>query len=179
MQQWHYLRRAILDWRVAEPRRRLPLDPTRCYFLPMPIEPEISPPSLSADTEAALRRIAAAEGLRLLVVFGSLAAGRGTSESDLDIGVLAAEGRAAVAAVERRVLEEALHPRLDVVDLTRGSALLAHMVARTARVVYEAAPGVFASFASLALRRHEDARRFREADRAVIARFVAAHGGAV
>jgi len=46
-------------------------------------------------------RIAAAEGLRLLVVFGSLAAGRGTSESDLDIGVLAAEGRAAVAAVSR------------------------------------------------------------------------------
>ena len=84
----------------------------------MPIQPETSPPSLSADTEAALRDIAALLGLRLLVVFGSLAAGRGTSESDLDIGVLA-EGRGAVEAVERRVLEEALHPRPDVVDLNR------------------------------------------------------------
>jgi len=84
----------------------------------MPIQPETSPPSLSADTEAALRDIAASPGLRLLVVFGSLAAGRGTSESDLDIGVLA-EGRGAVEAVERRVLEEALHPRPDVVDLNR------------------------------------------------------------
>lgn len=143
----------------------------------MPIQPEISPPSLSVDAEAALREIAASLGLRLLVVYGSLAAGRGTSESDLDIGVLA-EGRGGVEAVERRVLEEALHPRPDVVDLNRGSALLALMVVRTARVVHEAAPGVFASFASLALRRHEDARRFREADRAVIARFVSAHGGA-
>jgi len=84
----------------------------------MPIQPETPPPSLSADTEAALRDIAASLGLRLLVVFGSLAAGRGTSESDLDIGVLA-EGRGAVEAVERRVLEEALHPRPDVVDLNR------------------------------------------------------------
>jgi len=105
-----------------------------------------------------------------------MAAGVGTRSSDLDIGVLA-EGWDAVEAVERRVLEAALHPRPDVVDLKRGSALLALMVARTARVVYEAAPGVLASFASLALRRHEDARRFGEADRAVIARFVLAHGG--
>jgi len=133
---------------------------------------ESSPPALSPSAEDALRRIAVSEGLRLLVVYGSLAAGRGTPESDLDIGVLA-EGRAAVAAVERRVLEAALHPRPDVVDLGRASALLALMAARTARVVYEAAPGVFASFASLALRRHEDARRFREADRAVIARLAA------
>ena len=144
----------------------------------MPIEPETSPPSLSADTEAALRDIAASLGLRLLVVYGSLAAARGTPQSDLDIGVLG-DGYGAVEAVERRVLEGALHPRPDVVDLSRGSALLAFMVARTARVVYEAAPGVFASFASLALRRHEDARRFREADRAVIARFVLAQGGPV
>lgn len=143
----------------------------------MPIEPETSPPSLSADRAAALRRIAASEGVRLLVVYGSLAAGRGTPESDLDIGVLAEGGRAAVEAVERRVLEEALHPRPDVVDLARATALLALMVARTSTVVYEAAPGVFASFASLALRRHEDARRFREADRAVIARLVAARSG--
>jgi predicted nucleotidyltransferase len=143
----------------------------------MPIEPETSPPSLSADTEAALRDIAASLGLRLLVVFGSLAAGRGNAGSDLDIGVLT-DGLPATA-VERRVFERALHPRPDVVDLTRCSALLAFMVARTARVVYEAAPGVFASFASLALRRHEDARRFREADRAVIARLLSVRGGSV
>ena len=141
----------------------------------MPIEPESSPPSLSVDTEAALRDIAASLGLRLLVVFGSLAAGRGNSASDLDIGVLS--GGVPATAVELRVLEQGLHPRPDVVNLARCSALLALVVARTARVVYEAAPGAFASFASLALRRHEDARRFREADRAVIARFVAVHGG--
>lgn len=143
----------------------------------MLIEAESSPPSLSVDTEAALRDIAASLGLRLLVVFGSLAAGRGNAASDLDIGVLT-DGLPATA-VERSVFERALHPRPDVVDLARCSALLALMVARTARVIYEAAPGVFASFASLALRRHEDARRFRDADRAVIARFVSLRGGSV
>lgn len=143
----------------------------------MLIKAESSPPSLSVDTEAALRDIAASLGLRLIVVFGSLVAGRGNAASDLDIGVLT-DGLPATA-VERSVFERALHPRPDVVDLARCSALLALMVARTARVVYEAAPSVFASFASLALRRHEDARRFRDADRAVIARFVSARRGSL
>lgn len=135
---------------------------------------ETSPSSLAGVTEDALREMAASLGLRLLVVFGSLAAGRGTAASDLDIGVLGDES--ARAALERRAYERSLHPRPDVVDLRRCSALLALMVARTARVIYEAEPGTFAAFASLALRRHEDARRFREADRATIERLVATRG---
>ncbi|MEK7668441.1 MAG: HepT-like ribonuclease domain-containing protein, partial [Gemmatimonadota bacterium] len=56
----------------------------------MLIEPESSPP---------LRDIAESLGLRLLVVFESLAAGRGNAASDLDIGVLS--GGVPATAVSR------------------------------------------------------------------------------
>ena len=54
---------------------------------------------------------------------------------------------------------------VDIADLGRADPLLLVLVAREGIPLYEARPGEFARFASLAVRRYADTSKFREVER--------------
>lgn len=122
----------------------------------------------------AIRRAAAevarAAGYRLVVLFGSAARGEG-APSDLDIGILATGPLDAVDATNRLIRALGMQ-EVDVADLGRAEPLLAALVAREAILLYER-PGEFARFASLAVRRFADTRKFRDMEQRQIRDFVA------
>jgi len=98
--------------------------------------------------------------VRLVVLFGSRAAGRGRPESDVDLGVIATGNVSELAVEAIRLLGT---DRVDWVDLARATPLLAMAVAKGGRSLYEREPGAFASFVSLALRRYNDTAKLRKA----------------
>ena len=106
----------------------------------------------------ALQPLFERQDVQLVVVFGSVAAGRARPQSDVDLGVLC-EGVS--ADIEPLVMQLLGTERFDLIDLRRASPLLAMSIAKTAKVLYESTPAIFASFASLALRRYEDSAKLR------------------
>ena len=79
-------------------------------------------------------------------VFGSVARGRATDASDVDIGVV---GEAVDTLCLAAALTSLLRHEVDVVELRLDSPIpLLRAVLRDGRRIYERAPGVAASFAS-------------------------------
>jgi len=113
----------------------------------------------AAALEQAAATAAAQGGARLVVLFGSAARGEARAR-DLDIGILAAAPIDAVAATN--TLTRELHRQaVDVTDLRRADPVLLALVARDGIPLYEQAPGEFARFVSVAMRRFADTQKFR------------------
>lgn len=115
-----------------------------------------------------LRRKRADEILRdaaieLAVVYGSQARGEGRRDSDLDLGLLAADGRAlsyrsmGALAVS---LSSVFEIEVDVSDLSTPDAVFRYEVARCARPLFQARPDAFADFLAKAMIDHADIARF-------------------
>jgi predicted nucleotidyltransferase len=111
-------------------------------------------------------------GARLIVLFGSAARAGGTPR-DLDIGILSDLPLDAVAATNR-LLQLLAIQEVDVTDLRRADPLLLALAARDGVPLFEAEPGAFAAFASLAARRFADTRKFRAAEREEVQAFARA-----
>ena len=107
-------------------------------------------------------------------MFGSRATGRASPASDWDIGVIG--GIREEFDRLQADLERELAGRVDLVDLRRAPPLLAMAVARECRVLVDSTGSEMASFASLALRRYEDTRKLRDAQRESLNVFLAARG---
>jgi len=126
-----------------------------------------------AQIDAALQRLA---GLDALWLFGSEAAGRATSRSDVDLGALFASrpSPSALAAV-REEIEEIVGRSVDLVDLERASPVLAMQVLRHGRLVGDRAPAHRVRFAAALPGRYEDVAILRRpAEKLLLARL--AHG---
>ena len=108
----------------------------------------------------------------MIVLFGSAARSDVSVPEDLDLGVLA-EGGLDLVAVTNRFIQLLGTQHIDVADLRRADPLLLMLVARDGIPLFEQPPGEFACFASLAVRRYADTRKFREAERDEIRDFVA------
>lgn len=124
---------------------------------------------------AAAREVAEAYGLDLVVLFGSAARDGFAAAGDVDVGVRAArptDWLALYEAFASRLATEAV----DVVDLRRASATLQVQAAGDAVVLFERRPGEFDAFYTLAGRRFDDARKFREAERAYIRDYLRERG---
>jgi predicted nucleotidyltransferase len=111
-------------------------------------------------------------GARLVLLFGSAARAEARRPEDLDIAILAA-GPLDTVDVTNRLIRRLGIQEVDVVDLRRADPLLLALVARDGVLLYEAAPGELARFASLAARRYADTRKFRESERREIRDFLA------
>jgi predicted nucleotidyltransferase len=113
---------------------------------------------------SAAHDVARLVGCRLIVLFGSAARSGSREPEDLDLAVLS--GRPLDPIELTNVFIAALGlQQVDVVDLRRADPLLMMLVAREGVPVYEETPGEFARFASLAVRRYADTRKFREMER--------------
>ena len=139
-----------------------------------------APPSVSRDAlRAAAATVAAAHGLDLVVLFGSAARpDPGRAPEDLDLAVRAPAGCVDAVAVTNAFVAALGTQAVDLADLRTAPPLLQALVARDGAVLHEGAPGAFAAFRSLAVRRFWDARKFREAEREAIRDFIRAGGDA-
>lgn len=125
------------------------------------------PSATNLDTlRAAARSIASAAGYRLVVLFGSTAR-REPSPRDIDIAVLGATSPDVLDVIDatNRFIQ-ALHTNdVDVVDLRRANPVLLMAVARDGIPLFDATGTEFNEFASLAMRRYADTKKFRDAVR--------------
>jgi len=114
-----------------------------------------------ARLQEVARNVAGQFGLRLVVLFGS--AGRQEpNPRDLDLGVVGSGPLDTVALTN--ALTRALGTQtVDLTDLRRADPVLVALAARDGRPLFEAEPGAFAKFVSLATRRFADTRKFRDA----------------
>lgn len=120
----------------------------------------------------AARLIGERDALRLVVLFGSAADPSRDDPADLDLA-LKGDGLLNLADITNHFIQETGFQEIDLVDLTRADPLLLALVARDGLPLYEAEPGVFARFASLAARRFADTRKFRDAEANEVADFIA------
>jgi len=100
--------------------------------------------------------------VRLAVQFGSTIRDRATALSDVDIGVwFTSDGdfQNRALALTNDIMQTLHENRVDIVALNHASPLLRWEVARTGRVLYEAAHATFHQFQLDAFKRHEDAQR--------------------
>jgi len=108
----------------------------------------------------AAHRLGRTEGYRLIVLFGSAARGEADA-GDLDIALLG-EAPLDLVAVTNTWTQAVGFQHIDVCDLRRADPLLAMLIARDGIPLYEASPGEFDRFVSLAVRRYGDTRKLRE-----------------
>ena len=109
--------------------------------------------------------------LRLVVLFGSVARGRATPRSDVDLGVLA-DGACDLDALYVSLAPVLKSDRLDLVDLRRAGPILAFAVARDGAPLFEGEPGTWRQFQSLAQRRYADTAKLRRAQERALAVFI-------
>ena len=115
------------------------------------------------------------EGLRLVLLFGSIATGSVHRRSDIDLAFLF-DTPADVLALTNAVVRLLGTDNIDVVDLRRASPLLKYSAARHGKVLYEKTPGDFPVFYSLAFRMYDDTRKLREAKARSIRTFLDSRG---
>ncbi|MBI5851942.1 MAG: nucleotidyltransferase domain-containing protein [Planctomycetes bacterium] len=101
----------------------------------------------AAITRTLREALAAGPELRLAVLFGSQARGDARDDSDVDVAILPADkelGLAAELDLQAR-LESATGKTVDLVRLDHASTLLAWLIARDGRVVFDSG-GEFTAF---------------------------------
>lgn len=119
--------------------------------------------------ETALRQITQQFGLAFITLFGSIAKGHMTKESDADIAVWAEklpddESQLAdwVMALADALADAIPHGEgIDLVVLNRAESLLQFQVARCGILLYERVSGSWRRFQSYAARRYDDDAKFR------------------
>ena len=97
------------------------------------------------DLDRALAEAAKGTGIKLLVLFGSRVRGDVHAHSDWDFGYLC-EGRCDVELPRDRFMQILATDQIDLVDLSKASALLRFQVASDGKPILEEVPGVFQQF---------------------------------
>ncbi len=111
-------------------------------------------------------RVARDAGYRLVVLFGSTARGE-ASARDVDLGIETVGSAHSLDVVDShaRFAAAAGGGNFDIVDLRRANPVLLMAVARDGIPLFEECGVEFANFASLAMRRYADTKKFRDAVR--------------
>lgn len=107
-----------------------------------------------------IRPVAEEAGLRLVVLFGSVARDADEAE-DLDLAVDAGRPLDTVE-LTNRLMHALGRSEVDLVDLRRADPVLLMAVADEGVPLFESEPARFAEFQSLAFRRFHDTRKFRD-----------------
>jgi len=115
------------------------------------------------------------EGLRLVLLFGSVASGKECQESDIDLGFLF-DRPLDILGLTNRVIQLLRTDRVDVIDLRRASPLLKYSVIRQGEALFEQTPGLFNIFQSLTFRIYVDAKKLRDAQEKAIHNFLEERG---
>jgi predicted nucleotidyltransferase len=115
------------------------------------------------------------KGLRLVLLFGSVASRNANKQSDIDLGFLFDEHKD-ILDLTNRVITLLHTDNVDVVDLRRASPLLKASSVKQGILLYERSPGLFHEFSSLAIRRFIDTKKLRDARDRGIEQFLRERG---
>jgi predicted nucleotidyltransferase len=115
------------------------------------------------------------EGLRLILLFGSIVTGKVHKRSDIDLAFLF-DKPVDILALTNRVNRLLHADNVDVVDLRRASPLLKYSAVRHGKPLYERKQGIFNEFYSLAFRMYVDTKKLRDAQAVSIKRFLKSRG---
>ena len=115
------------------------------------------------------------EGLRLILLFGSVATGKVNKKSDIDLAFLF-DKPIDMLALTNRVIRLLRTDNIDVIDLRRASPLLKYSAVRHGKPLYEREPGMFNEFYSLAFRMYVDTKKLRDAQAVSIKQFLKSRG---
>lgn len=115
------------------------------------------------------------ETLQFVLLFGSLASGKGYKRSDIDLAFLF-DRPVDIVDLTNKVIRLLHTDNIDVVDLKHASPLLKISAAKNGRVLYEKSPGTFNEFYSLAFRMYVDTKKLRDAQAEAIRHFLEARG---
>ena len=122
-------------------------------------------------------RVAEGLDLDLVVLFGSLATGKGRADSDADVAVRAATHLSLDLHLDIAArLSEVFRRVVDVVDIRRADPLLLHQIFRQPIVLHDRAPA-FAETRLLAFHRYEDYRPMLALERRAVRRALGMDGG--
>jgi predicted nucleotidyltransferase len=122
-----------------------------------------------------LAGLAKTYGIRLLLLFGSTAAGSGHPESDMDLGVLLENPNLSYQARAdlQHGLQESFPERaVDLAVINRADPLFLKKITEQCRLLYGAAAELY-ELKAYAFRRYQDHRRFLEMERQYVQRFLA------
>lgn len=115
------------------------------------------------------------EGLRLVLVFGSVVSGRVHKRSDIDLAFLF-DRPVDILALTNKVIRLLHTDNVDVIDLKHASPLLRFSAVKNGIPLHERSPGVFSEFCSLAFRMYVDTKKLRDAQAKAIRHFLEARG---
>ena len=115
------------------------------------------------------------KGLRLVLLFGSVATQNADKHSDIDLAFLFDEP-IDILDLTNRVINLLHTDNVDVVDLRRASPLLMAASVKNGKLLHERSPGLFHEFCSLAVRRFVDTKKLRDAQGKGIERFLQERG---
>lgn len=107
--------------------------------------------------------ILAEAGIDLAVVHGSRARRGGRPDSDLDVGILAADARPVSYRVMGAIaldLSNLLSMEVDVADLSTPDAIFRYEVAKCAQPIFQRRPDAFTDFLAKAMIDYSDIQRF-------------------
>lgn len=106
--------------------------------------PGYSPPAMNpAQLETLRQTLARCEGMKLAILFGSLASGSGGPDSDLDLAVAMAGPMDASARQSLAdLLADTLGRPVDLVDLSTADGTLLGQILRHGMVLHSASPGM-------------------------------------
>ena len=90
-------------------------------------------------------------GIRLAVLFGSMARGTTTPRSDVDVGILFAVDSTDARRLVEAALGRAVMREVDVVSLEAASPHLRFEIARDGRPLFQADPHVWSEFRACAM----------------------------
>ncbi|RMH16299.1 MAG: nucleotidyltransferase domain-containing protein [Gammaproteobacteria bacterium] len=119
--------------------------------------------------------------LKLLILFGSRARGDCDRNSDWDVAFLSAPDSENLSAwfsgadllktlskqghISSDSRSERLRQRIDLIDLSTCSDILAHFVAQEGQLIYERDPGEFERFRQRSLKAPAELKQFRQTQR--------------
>ena len=115
------------------------------------------------------------KGLRLVLLFGSVATQNANKHSDIDLA-FHFDAPIDILDLTNRVINLLHTDNVDVVDLRRTSPLLMAASVKNGKLLYERSPGLFHEFCSLAVRRFVDTKKLRDAQGKGIERFLQERG---
>ena len=126
----------------------------------------MDPEKLKAQLEPLSREF----DLDFVALHGSVAKGKESRTSDIDLAVLA-RNPVDMIQLTYRVIAALGRDDVDISDLRTAGPTLSFSVARYGRPILERTPGSFLKFCSLAARKYYDAEKFRRARRELLNAF--------
>ena len=117
---------------------------------------------ITEDIKSKLSPLFKEPDLRLVILFGSAAAGQMHKRSDIDLAFLF-DRPVDILDLTNRVIRLLHTDNIDIVDLKKANPLLRFSAVRNGKLLYEKEPGTFNSFASLAFRMYVDTKKLRDA----------------